>query len=374
MEPRFIIKTHTRSLRPGNFSILISKCTYPDRSLPSEAVSRRLAEFLKTLYKNEKETKLARKEPTYRSVAANALLVAQKRYFGFLRDNMIWSWKGYVISSMLSYLGKDKLPEDSVGCFFDLEKLGKIAYLRYFLDTDGALILEIARKIDEKGQVSYFELARNIQDIFEKIYEGYIDMSIDFRERIRIKQRLKEMHKQMKGDSYKTDTLPHKVKPLIEALKDMGVLVIKKNKNEEFYESETYNGISAIKSIVQELQNFQTMEKVFEKYQYFYVIAKILNLAPTHYNLELHSKLLWDTLLDGYLRMKDKVYGLADIDALVDWCCIKTLSEDNILVKKDDVVHFLDDMRRKDSSAIRYHINGKGRIAYLILAKYHEQR
>ena len=116
------------------------------------------------------------------------------------------------------------------------------------------------------------------------------------------------------------------------------------------------------------------MEKVFEEYQYFYVIAKILNLAPTHYNLELHSKLLWDTLLDGYLRMKDKVYGLADIDALVDWCCIKTLSEDNILAKKDDIVHFLDDKRRKDSSSIRYHVNGKGRIAYLILAKYHEQR
>ncbi len=374
MEPRFIIKTHTRSLRPGNFSILISKCTYPDRSLLSEAVSRRLAEFLKTLYKNEKKTKLARKELTYRSVAANTLLVAQKRYFGFLRDNMIWSWKGYVISSVLSYLGKDKLLEDSVGCFFDLEKLERIAYMRYFLDTDGALILEIARKIDEKGQVSYSDLAYNIQDIFDKIYKGYKDMCTDFRERIRIEQRFKEMHKQMKGKNYIPSTLPHKVKPLIEALKDMGVLAIKKNKNGEFYESETYNGISAIKSIVQELQNFQTMEKVFEEYQYFYVIAKILNLAPTHYDLELHSKLLWETLLDGYLRMKDKVYGLADIDALVDWCCIKILSVDNILVIRDNIIQFLNDMRRKDSSSIRYHVNGKGRIAYLILAKYHEQR
>lgn len=374
METRFIIKTHTRSLRPGNFSILISKCTCPDRSLPSEAVSKRLAEFLKTLYKNEKETKLARKEPTYRSVAANTLLVAQKRYFGFLQDNMIWSWKGHVISSVLSYLSKDKISEDSVNCLFDLTKLEKVTYLKYFLETDGALILEIAKKINKKGQISYSELAQNIQDIFEKIYEEYRNIAVDFRQKIRIKQRFKEMHKQMKGKSYKSSTLPHKVKPIIEALKDMGVLVIKKNKDEEFYESETYKGISATKGIVQELQDFQTMKKVFDEYRYFYVIAKILNLAPTHYNLELHGKLLWETLLDGYLRMKDKVYGLADIDALVDWCCSKMLSEDNILVKKDDIVQFLDDIRRKDSSSIRYHVNGKGRIAYLILAKYHEQR
>jgi len=372
MEPRFIIKTHTRSLRPGNFSILISKCTYPDRSSPSETVCNRLAGFLKRFYKNEEEIKLGKREPTYRSVAANTLLVAQKRYFGFLQDNMIWSWKGDVIHCVLSYLGKDKLLEESVGCFFDLEKLEKIIYLRYFLDRDGALILEIAKKIEEKGQVNYSELAHSIQDIFDKIYDEYSDMAIDFREKIRIKQRFKEMHKQMKRESYEPSTLPHKVKPIIEALKDIGILVIKKDKDEKFYESEIYNSISAIKSIVQELQNFQTMEKAFEEYQYFYVIGKIFNLTPTCYNQEFHSSLLRKTLLDGYLRMKDKVYGLADIDALIDWCCIKMLSVDNILVKRDNVLQFLDDMRRKNSSSIRYHVNGKGRIAYLILSKYHE--
>lgn len=372
MEPRFIIKTHTRSLRPGNFSILISKCTYPDRSLPSETVSKRLAEFLKILYKNNKETKLAQKEPTYRSVSANTLLVAQKRYFGFLQDNMIWSWKGHVINAVLSCLGKDKILEDSVKCFFDLNKMEEILYLRYFLETDGALILEIAKKINEKGQISHSQLAQNIQDIFDKIDGEYSDIAIDFREKIRIKQRFKERRKQMKGERYEPSTLPHKVKPIIEALEDMGILVIKKNKDEEFYESKTCNGISAIKSIVQELQNVQTMEKVFDEYQYFYVIGKIFNLTPTCYNQKSHNGLLWEALLDGYLRMKDKVYGLADIDALVDWCCIKMLSEDNVLVKKDNIVHFLDDMRRKDSSSIRYHVNGKGRIAYLILAKYHD--
>ncbi len=374
MEPRFIIKTHTRSLRPGNFSILISKCTHPDKSLPSETVSKRLAEFLKILYENEKETKLVQKEFTYRSVAANTLLVAQKRYFGFLQDNMIWSWKGHVINSVLSYLGKDKISEDSVECFFDLNKLEKITYLRYFLDTDGALILEIAKRIDEMGQISYSGLAQDIKGIFDKLYGAYSDMSIDFREKIRIKQRWKEMHKQMKKEDYESSIKQHKVKPIIEALKDMGILVIKKNKDEEFYRPGECNGTSPVKSIARELQDFQTIEKVFDEYQYFYVIGKIFNLTPTCYNQKFHSSLLWEALLDGYLRMKDKVYGLADIDALVDWCCIKMLSVDNILVKRDNVLQFLDDMRRKDSSSIRYHVNGKGRIAYLILAKYHEQR
>jgi len=362
MEPRFIMKTHTGALRPGNYSILISNCTYPDRGAYPEIVAKSLESSLRELPSEgiELEEKRGKK-----SIAEYTVRLAgrKNRGFGFLLDNMIWSWKGHVINTVLSY--SNKTAQEDISVFLKLDNLEKIAYLRYFLETEGALMLKIGERIREKGETSYSYLKENIQGIFQEIYEGYFDASPDFRTRVRVREMLKGMREQMKSrdKTYDKSTLSHKIKPHIQALKDLGILSIEERKDDEIYKS------AALCTLSKELLDIPQMETAFSNYGYFELIAKLLNLEPAEYDPDKHRELVEKTISYGYSVMKDKVTGMADIDALIDWCCIKMLSKDNILIGKQDVEGFFDEMRKQDPASIRYHVDGRGRIAYLILPK-----
>ena len=350
MGPRFIMKTHTGALRPGNYSVLISKCTYPYKGSSPETVTKKLGIILENNPKS--------------SIAKFSILTAgrKNRGFGFLLDNMVWSWKAHVINTVLSYLKKAK--QDNVHLFFELDKLEKITYLRYFLETEGALILKIAREINEKGVIRYSYLEENIQKIFQEIYEEYLGISDNLRVRLEIRKKLKELFKK-----YKKSTLPHKIKPHIQALKEIGILCIEIEDNNEIYKSAIYNNSLTLSNLFKSLIDIQHMEEVFSNYAYFELIANIFNLKVARYNPHAHKELVKDTIFYGYSIMKDEITNMASIDALVDWCCIKMLSVNSVFLKKDDVIKFLDDMRKVDSSNIRYHVDGKGRIAYLILSE-----
>lgn len=348
--PRFIIKTHTGALRPGNYSMLISKCTFPDRSAYPENVERRLAEYIGN-----------------KSTAKYTVLVATERNrgFGFLLDNMIWSWKGHVINTVLKYKGKHS---DNMEDYLELSKIEKITYLKYFLETEGALILKLAEKFKDREELSYSYLKGEIYHIFEEIYEDYIDIAPDFRSRLRIKEMFKETSRQMKSKNhgYGEGTLAHKIKPHIEALSDLGLLAIDKKNKEEIYRPKSHNGVSPLTIFFKSLGDFRKMEETFLNDGCFPLIARALNLNLTNFSPE-HKERLKQAFSYGYEVMKDKVTGMADIDALIDWCRIKLLSEEDILVNRREIEEFLTEMRKAKPSSVRYHVDGKGRVAYLIL-------
>lgn len=350
MQPRFIMKTHTEALRPGNYSILISKCTSPNKSSYPENVEKRLAEFLG------------------KSVAKYTVLTATRknRGFNFLLDNMIWSWKGHVINTVLKYIGKCSEEKNT---YWELSKIEKIAYLKYFLETEGALILKLSEMFEDREAISYSFLKNEIQKIFKEIYEGYINIAFDFRSRIKIKEMFKETQRQMKSREhiYDQSILSHKIKPHIQALSDLGLLYVEKGDREEIYKPSIHSGVSPFIILLEKLKNFEKMEEIFSNDGYFSLIAEALNLYSVRYSPKTHKESLRQTFTWGYEVMKNKTTGIADIEALIDWSCIKLLSEENLLVTRKDIEEFLNEMRKVNPSSVRYHMDGKGRIAYLIL-------
>ena len=350
MLPRFIIKTHTEALRPGNYSILIAKCTFPNKSLYPENVEKKLSEFLG------------------KSIAKYTLLTAtnKNRGFGFLLDNMIWNWRGHVINAVLKYIGKCSEDKND---YLNLTKMEKITYLKYFLETEGALILKLSENFVNKNEITYSYLKDNIQKIFEEIYEGYLNIAPDFRTKIKIKEMIKEMRRRMKSKEclYQPSTLAHKIKPHIQALEDLGLLYKEVQNQEEIYKPLIKNGVSPFSVFFDKLSNFEKMEQIFSNDRYFELIAEALNLETVRYSPETHKEILIQTFTWGYRVMKDKTTGMADIDALIDWSRIKLLSEENILIARKDIEEYLHNLRKTDPSSIRYHVDGRGRIAYLIL-------
>lgn len=353
MEPRFIIKTHTGALRPANYSLLIAKCTYPDRGSYPEVVVKKLQEGISA-----------------KSVARFTVLLSttKNRGFGFLLDNMIWSWKGHVINTVLSYLGKRD--NEDISTYEELTKLEKICYLRYFLETEGAIILKLAERLHKMREASYSYLKENIKRIFDEIISGYIEIAPDFRARSRIRNLESQIKSQMRSKAdYDEDIKAHKIRPHIQALHDLGLILVERKETGEVYVPRYFDSTSTASVITNVLRDLGNMEDLFFKYAYFSVISQVYNLMPIPYAAEAHGRLLREAVSYGYEIMRAKVTGMADINALIDWASMKLLSEDNVLIERVDVDNCFEEIRREEPSKIQYHVDGKGRIAYLVLSR-----
>jgi len=354
VEPRFIIKTHTEALRPGNYSVLITKCTFPDEGANPETVEKRLTQF----FPSKKEEKVS-------SIARYTVLTAtlQNRGFGFLLNNMIWSWKGHVINTVLRHLSKSD--SNDLSAFNQLTNIERICYLRFFFETEGAIFLKLAERFCNTEQISYQYLKDNIQDIFREIYQEYIDIAPDFRARSRIKEMFGEMKSKR---PYDDSTLAHKIKPHIQALADLGILYINKADGEYEFAPTSIGTASSFSIIYSRLKSIQNMENMFLSNEYFPLIAELYGLTPTAYS-ENHRDLLIETISYGYKCMCNKITRMADIDALVEWSCIKMLSQHNILVTRQHIDDLFNRIRKEHPSSIQYHLDGKGRIAYIIFTE-----
>ena len=184
MLPRFIIKTHTEALRPGNYSILIAKCTFPDKSSYPENVEKKLAEFL-----------------VNKSVAKYTVLTATRknRGFGFLLDNMIWSWKGHVINAVLKYIGKCS---EEKNIYLELSKIEK-EILNFKLKTIPKPFLKelaLSLRVNSKGKVSeiikrIIDKSPNMKTIDKFIKQKYPEKAQEWKETISDESLKKELNK-----------------------------------------------------------------------------------------------------------------------------------------------------------------------------------
>ena len=351
MQARFIAKTHTEALRPGNYSILIAKCTYPDQGAYPEQVEKRLTEIISS-----------------KSVAKFTVLTAtsKNRGFGFLRDNMIWSWKGYVIYTALKFLNKVSIEDPNV--FFDLSRLEQVMFLRFFLETEGAMILKLAERAIQTGYIAYSFLKTDIQNIFAEIYNGYLDIAPDFRTRTRLRESQNQL--KARNEKYGSGTIAHKVKPHLQALVDLGVLELESIDKDEVYRMLDYNNVRPLEKFHEAIGNFSNLEEIVLKDEYYRVIAEAVNLNPVAYTRPIHEDLLKQSLIYGYVEMRNGVTGMADIESLMTWSRIHLLSEEKILASRSDIERFFGEMRREDPSSIRYHVDGKGNIAYMIISDW----
>jgi len=272
-----------------------------------------------------------------------------------------------VINTVLHHLGKTD--SNGVSTFTELSNIERVCYLRFFLETEGAVLLKLAERFCETGGMSYQYLKENIQDMIEGIYEEYIDIAPDFRVRSRIKKLLDEMKRQMRSkERYDDSTVGHKIKPNLQALADVGILSVDRTNVEYKFSPVSVGTTSSLSIIYDRLKTMQNMENMFLNNEYFPLIAELYSLTPSPYG-ENYRDLLIETISYGYKSMRNKITRMADIDAIVEWCCIKMLSEHNVLVQRQDLDGLFNRIRKERPSSIQYHLDGRGRIAYMIFTE-----
>ncbi len=344
MQPRFLIKTHGQVRNPRIFSLLVTSCTYPDRALRPERVAACLSDAVSHTGK------------PFRAAARFAVLMAKD--LGFLNSNMAWAPNGYVLHTVLAKCGKTEQQTKSV---LDLPYTPheRIAFLRYYLEADGAILWAIMKRVDECDALPLNELSATLQDIVVDLYRQHLNQMHMSRHRERIKREASRLSM----DRWSKGTIPHKMWPHVQPLIDLGILDLSESRA-----LRSTNGVNGpvVHSFIKQLDSLSVLETNFNQYRFFEIIANHLGTNSIPIDIELHGDELEQSLTEGYATMKNHTTGMVYVNALCDWVCIDLLASNAIVMERNDVRNYLRQIYRRQSGRIRFEVDFRGQPAFVV--------
>jgi hypothetical protein len=347
MEIRLQLKTHYQVNRPGIFSVLLSRCTSPIQSNYPETISQRLANInFKAISLNKESAKFA---------------VVMAQSFGFLTRNMFWDWKGHAINILLNETSRES-PDD----FLNLTLSEKVLYLKYYLEADGATILEICKRIKSSKRVSRQELLSTdfIDNIFIDIWEEYRMIATDLRQKVELRENIRKL----KSHPYTYKTRIHKALSHIEPLIDFDLIERTEEKNEIFFSPKTINEYTYIDALIGQLSTISRMEELFSKFYHFEIIANALNLTVSKFISNKHSEPLRKEIVKIYLKARNEPYKMASISIISDVISATFLSEKRILISRNNVEQELDMIKKDHPGKMNYHVDMSGKKAFVVFS------
>jgi hypothetical protein len=277
---------------------------------------------------------------------------------------MTWDWRGHALAAILKKTGRTLDTEPRELNLLCPEE--QFIFLKYFLEADGAVICGLSKVVAQYGKVTNQILYDRIERIFDHIYEAYLSLASDFRERMQIKTQLREIRKQIKGESRERSTLPHKVLPHIQALVDLGVLY--QAKDSGTYEPVQYADRSSVAPLGDLFDRLDELERVLSEGNPYQLVAAVYGLSANDISKEIDWKVLTSTIRKGYTLLQDPTTTTADINALADWTCVSLLAERRLLISPRCVSEALQELARRQPSSVRFHVDYRGEPAYVILA------
>lgn len=347
MEIRLQLKTHYQINKPGIFSVLLHKCTSLTKSQYPEVISERLAKMqFETIALNKESAKFA---------------VAMAQSFGFVTQNMFWSWKGHAITILLNETNREEFDD-----YLALTLAEKVLYLKYYLEADGAAILEICKRLKSKGRISRKELLANdsIDQIFIDIWQAYRQLTNDIRQKVQLRDNILKL----RTKPYTFKTRIHKALAHIEPLVDFDLIERKEEKNEILFIPKVNKCFSYLDKLTQELDTIKSMESRFSKSEHFEIINSIYNLKAVDYDPEEHSEMLFDEIFKIYLKARTEPTKMASLAMISDVISAKLLAQKRILINRIHIEMELDRLKSDYPRDVHYHVDMSGEKAFLVLS------
>jgi hypothetical protein len=336
--------------------MIVLKYTDPSRASTDDAVARALQEELAI-------RGISGQPGERREAAAKFAVTIAQRNLKLLRSNTTWDWRGHTLAAILRKAGKGN--ETDAPGFNQLSLPERVLFAKYFLEADGALLCALTNTIARTGEATRDQLLDQFEDIITRIFDSYEQLATSFREKTQLKNRLREAARRTKGDSRQRSTIVHKVLPHLQALVDLGLLVM--SGDGSVFRPITYAGSTSIAPLAAYADRLDELEQLFGDNPYG-LISSTYALNSTPISADTHWADLRQAILDAYHVLRDGTTGLAYIPAVVDWCCTVLLSETRELVSPAEVRRAIDLWYERDPTAVRFHVDFGGEKAYLILA------
>ena len=356
--------THYQVGHPIYFGFLIHSCTSPVESKSKERV---IHDIHKTLGNHKYQC----------SREAAKFLVRMAQNMGFLELNNIWTWKAFVIDYF------EKL--DEINRCHEKTKISSLTkrtvYLKYYLEADGAFLIRFAREVLENGEnglrkytIRYTDKA--VEPIFKDVINGYLTIEKDFRKRVQ----LRNFSDWVNVKGYEKKVRIHKGFPHLDPLVDLDILHY--DDKERKYLPKFVENLNVSEIFLKNFPDIKSLEGIFlfeegnskkagdygVKCGYYKRVAELYDI-PFHEYSRNDRKIISEEIEKAYSKVRDKVTGLASIRTIKDIVCTSVLVNHEVLCEWPDVDVVLKELKKEKGANLRFHVDRKGEIAYLVLSE-----
>ena len=355
MTIRLMRATHYQAGHPIYFGFLVHSCTSALQARSNEKVAKDVHKIL-----NEHGYKCSRE--------AAKFLVRMAQEMNFLGPNNIWTWKAFVINY---FEEMDKISD----CYektvvSSLTK--KIIYLKYYLESDGALLIKFARKVLEENGLSKHMIRftnQIVEPVFEETLCEYLSVETDFKKRVWLKKFLDMIRE--KG--YQTKVHIHKAFAHLDPLVDLGILDYDAEKRQ--YQPKITDSRNITEVFIKKFPDILSLEKIFSNESagkadvgYYERAAEVYNIPYRKFSQEDITNIS-EEIEKIYSKVRDTITGLAPIKSIKDIICTLGLVNHKVLCEWPNIDDVLKEFKKEKGAKLRFHVDRAGKVEYIVLSK-----
>jgi hypothetical protein len=340
---RLLVETHEVVLHPFYFTTLVKDCAKPRESSSKDALVeltyRKLFDIAKTY-----GVGWTRK--------AAEVLIQLAVELEFLQDRLHWNARAYVINAMTESKTQMDLPS-------------QIMYLKYLLDGDGAILLNLAREMNELGELERSEFLNSggWEKVIEHVCEIYLSIAVEPADKRRVRAIRDRARK-----GYAVHTREHRFNPRAATLVDLGIWS-RENAGRIRYRAAHANGADMVDRFVSVFDSIPTLDSILSASgDFFRRAAELYQIECPKINVESDLNLLSGAIVRAYEACRDDSYRLAHMSAIRDIVCLTTLKDRNGVCEWQNVDQAIQKMREISEKDIRYHVDDWGRPTYLVIS------
>jgi hypothetical protein len=215
-----------------------------------------------------------------------------------------------------------------------------------------------------------------VEPVFRAVIEEYLTIERDFQKRIQLKNFLELVKKR----GYQSKVRIHKAFPHLDPLVDLGVLYYNSESRE--YLPKVMEDKNVSQAFLEKFPDIRSLEGIFLfedgdfaraaksygiKSGYYERVAGLYGIPHQKFSQE-EQEIISEEIVKAYSEIRDEVTGLASIKAIKDIVCTHALLDHGILCEWPDIDNALKDLKKKKGTNLRFHVDRKGEIAYIILS------
>lgn len=352
MRPRLIYRTHFQVAEPAYLEILVKTCTSPVQGTYVERIAEKLSRRITTLGRTQDNPRFGLNVP------AAAFAVDLARGLSIITSTNTWTDKGHLVA-LVATVGHQTLEEELC-----LDPSERLLHFRLFLDGDGAALMYIARQAVTGGAVKGQESDWNkfARAMFLSVYQEYLSQTSDTADRLSLRKELDRL----RSKPFSGKTGCHKSFIHLQTLYRLGLLDRTDSGGQREY-TPSELGRTGLPALLKEVPSYQALEHVAETSNWARIAAAVLH--PGHSKARIPSGEILSLVVSFYRRICSTGVPLCSLTTVVDAVQIHLLAARGQLIERKTVLDALTDEQKKRPRDVRFHVDRKGRPAFLKLSE-----
>lgn len=350
MRPRVFLLTHYQVCRPGIFSFLVSRCSSPSQSQTAEIAATRLYKG----FRNARFNKLSAR------AAEEAVRMAVG--YEFLSEAGSWTPKGQVIGTFASR------PEDAKATdFLALRQHEVLAHLKYYLQVQGHLFLQVGQFILQNGSVSEDTLKKEplLEKWLKSAYEWSLSGTPELRDRVKLREKIKELASGR--ERYKPEVRWHKLAPIVWPLVDFGILetsVDQAGKRFRHFTPASAGDHGPLASLLRRLSSPEAIDEEDNK-------GTLLQAISYAYGIDLSESAdtsVSSLLVETYLKVRMPTTRMGALAAIYDICAVRGIVDLKAWIPPAKLHAELQALQTESPGEVRFHYDRAGHKSSVIIS------